>query len=265
VGQISVSTCRAWLEPSCDVAHLVRPLLRNGALLRWCVVTLVAVRVIVDPPRQSVLAVLWLLSAASCNTALLWLGERLELPAATRLAQAVVLADAGALVALVQIFAGNPPGAFYGGMTLVLLEAVICWGARGALTTAGLTLAALAALQGGWSLLHAPVSWNELVAQDAMVGLLSVAMVMARRLLGHPQVLPPAPEARPPVPSLRLTSREREVLALLAEGCSNTMIAHRLHLAESTVKRHVESILNRLDVRNRAGAVAVASRLGLLD
>jgi DNA-binding NarL/FixJ family response regulator len=43
------------------------------------------------------------------------------------------------------------------------------------------------------------------------------------------------------------------------------MIAERLHVTESTVKGYVESILDHLNARNRAEAVAVASRLKLVD
>src|SRR5439155_838567 len=64
--------------------------------------------------------------------------------------------------------------------------------------------------------------------------------------------------------ALRLSQREHEVLRLVAEGYSNTMIATRLHLSESTVKTHVEALLARLNARNRAEAVAAASRLQLL-
>jgi DNA-binding CsgD family transcriptional regulator len=63
---------------------------------------------------------------------------------------------------------------------------------------------------------------------------------------------------------LGLTGREREVLGLLAEGCTNATIASRLHLSENTIKGYVESLLSRLNVRNRTEAVAVASRLNLL-
>jgi DNA-binding NarL/FixJ family response regulator len=42
------------------------------------------------------------------------------------------------------------------------------------------------------------------------------------------------------------------------------MMAARLHLSENTVKGHVESLLNRLNARNRAEAVAAASRMNLL-
>jgi serine/threonine-protein kinase PknK len=44
----------------------------------------------------------------------------------------------------------------------------------------------------------------------------------------------------------RLTDRERQVLALMAEGCSNVGIAHRLWVTEGTVEKHVHSILSKL-------------------
>ncbi|HEX2648061.1 MAG TPA: LuxR C-terminal-related transcriptional regulator, partial [Candidatus Dormibacteraeota bacterium] len=63
---------------------------------------------------------------------------------------------------------------------------------------------------------------------------------------------------------IRLSPREQEVLKLIAEGNSNAMIAERLHLSETTVKGYVENLLTRLSVRNRAEAVAAASRMRIL-
>lgn len=60
-----------------------------------------------------------------------------------------------------------------------------------------------------------------------------------------------------------VTAREREVLALLAEGLSNRQIADRLVVSEHTVHRHVTNILRKLDVPSRAGAAAYAARIGL--
>jgi DNA-binding NarL/FixJ family response regulator len=57
-----------------------------------------------------------------------------------------------------------------------------------------------------------------------------------------------------------LTGREREVLALVAEGRSNASIAQRLHLSEHTVKRHVGNILLKLDLPTRAAAAALIGR-----
>jgi DNA-binding NarL/FixJ family response regulator len=60
-----------------------------------------------------------------------------------------------------------------------------------------------------------------------------------------------------------LTDREREVLALVGAGCGNHDIARRLSLSEKTVRNHVSSIMLKLQVRDRAAAVARARDAGL--
>lgn len=55
-----------------------------------------------------------------------------------------------------------------------------------------------------------------------------------------------------------LTKREWEVLQLLTNGYSNEKVAHELYLTESTVKNHVSSILHKLEVPDRTGAVLKA-------
>lgn len=61
-----------------------------------------------------------------------------------------------------------------------------------------------------------------------------------------------------------LTAREIDVLSLIEKGFSNGDISQSLHISLSTVKSHVSSILQKLSVNNRVGAVKVAREAGLL-
>ena len=61
-----------------------------------------------------------------------------------------------------------------------------------------------------------------------------------------------------------LTRREREILALLADGFGNKHIAARLGIATNTVKTHLELLFDKLDVSTRTEAVTAAARMGLL-
>ena len=66
------------------------------------------------------------------------------------------------------------------------------------------------------------------------------------------------------VASTPLSPREREILALLAEGMGNKIVAARLRISEHTVKTHVASIFQKLGADTRAEAVAIGARSGLI-
>ncbi len=65
-------------------------------------------------------------------------------------------------------------------------------------------------------------------------------------------------------PLAALTSREREVLALIARGLPNKLIARELGIAEKTVKTHVGHVLAKLGVTDRTQAALFAVREGLV-
>lgn len=62
-----------------------------------------------------------------------------------------------------------------------------------------------------------------------------------------------------------LSSRESEILRLIAKGLSNQAIADTLNITRGTVKWHVNIILRRLDVNDRAQAIVVATRRGIIE
>ena len=89
-----------------------------------------------------------------------------------------------------------------------------------------------------------------------------VAPAVLARLMGHFALRPPTPAALPPGLA-ELSEREREVLARIGLGRSNTEIAAELVISMATVKTHVRHIFAKLDLRDRAQAVVVAREAGL--
>lgn len=75
-----------------------------------------------------------------------------------------------------------------------------------------------------------------------------------------------AVHARPQPPAFPgLTAREREVLSLIASGARNSDIARQLYLSPKTVRNHVSNIFAKLQVADRAEAIAQARTAGLAD
>ncbi|UPT94978.1 helix-turn-helix transcriptional regulator [Bradyrhizobium barranii subsp. apii] len=86
----------------------------------------------------------------------------------------------------------------------------------------------------------------------AAPGEAATATVMAR----DPRIMPE---------DIALTQRELDVLALMAEGASNKLIARQLGISVHTVKFHVGSLLDKLDATGSTDAVAHAARRGVIE
>jgi len=89
------------------------------------------------------------------------------------------------------------------------------------------------------------------VIRSVMAGRRGIPPVVAAKLAEH-------------TPRIALTPRETEVICLMASGLTNAQIAERIGRAEETIKVHVKNILQKLDVRDRTEAVAVAARRGFI-
>jgi NarL family two-component system response regulator LiaR len=88
---------------------------------------------------------------------------------------------------------------------------------------------------------------------------------------GHSTLAPEATEAliqatrQPHKPTLNLTAREQEVLALIVQGKSNSEIGEELNISIATVKFHVSSIYSKLGAKNRPEAVNIAWQYHLVN
>ncbi|HEX5247527.1 MAG TPA: response regulator transcription factor [Gaiellaceae bacterium] len=91
-----------------------------------------------------------------------------------------------------------------------------------------------------------------------------LAPSITRRLVEQFVRRPPPGTAVPPGLA-ELTEREREVLRLLARALSNAEIAAELVVSEATVKSHVNRILTKLNLRDRAQAIVLAYETGLVE
>ena len=91
-----------------------------------------------------------------------------------------------------------------------------------------------------------------------------------RAVSGQPSLSPEAAQVliqkvnEPAKPGFDMTDREREILALMVEGLSNSEIAERIIVSQSTVKFHVSNVLSKLGVGSRTEAVALAVKQHLV-
>jgi DNA-binding NarL/FixJ family response regulator len=82
---------------------------------------------------------------------------------------------------------------------------------------------------------------------------------IVEKAIAQVQTPQPKPQPEPPAGLKELTTREREVLQMIATGASNKEIASALFLSEGTVRNHISHILTRLNLRDRTQAAIVAN------
>jgi len=102
------------------------------------------------------------------------------------------------------------------------------------------------------------------LAEFQRLGARPAAAIVVRRLRERgARALPRGPRAATRANPANLTSRELDILVLVADGLRNAEIAERLFLSEKTVDHHVSAVLAKLGVRSRGDAMRRATELGL--
>jgi len=114
-------------------------------------------------------------------------------------------------------------------------------------------LSAVEAGASGYLLKDAPPHELTAAVRAAAAGESALAPVIASRLLNRMRA-----------PQISLSSREIQVLELVAGGRSNTDVAAELFVSETTVKSHLAHIFSKLNVNSRTAAVSAARRQGIL-
>ncbi len=269
-------------------AASIRRLARLGTVVRWPGLLFAAILSLAVPPKSPLGLALVLIWVASYNAWGMIAISRADDASILRIGRALTLLDTVSYFLVLFVFGGvGASTSIYAAYILLIVWMVAYDGAEGAMLCVGIFVVGMIALHAAlkaflnddfngrdvllWSLIMV-VAGAILAAYDRIVigGVLPQETALGPDGLSIPTtpkvianaVAPPLTSAT--VPAVRLSPREQEVLELVAEGYSNSMIATRLHLSENTVKTYVENLLSRLNARNRAEAVAAASRQNLI-
>ena len=246
------------LSPRVNHAQ-VRRLLRLGIILRWVAIAFAGLAGVLAPKPPPLLFYL-MVAALIYNLAVMLRASEATEAEAWRLAVITTVFDQLFDLAFIAVYASAIQ---YGGQVAPyipgLIEAVAYFGVAGAVLSVAIFFAVTALLDAGsWYAGHPSFSLGWVLGATLIVALIGATLVPVHRILTAPI------DATELAPDLRLSRREQDVLRLVAQGYSNTMIAARLNLTDNTVKSYVESLLTHLNARNRAEAVAAASRLKLI-
>jgi len=263
-------------------ASSIRQLARLGTVVRWPGVIFAAILSLAVVPRSAVGLGAVLVWVAIYNAWGMIAIAKADDSQILRIGRALTLIDTVSYFLVLFVFGGvGGSTSIYAAYILLIVWLVAYDGAEGAMLSVAIFVVGMIALHAAlkaafnqefatkdvllWSLIMV-VAGAILAAYDRIVvgGVLPSAVANVTN--GSSVAMAPAAgvviSSAPP--AVRLSRREQEVLQLVAEGYSNAMIAGRLHLSENTIKTYVENLLTRLNARNRAEAVATASRQNLI-
>jgi DNA-binding CsgD family transcriptional regulator len=271
-------------------ATSIRQLARLGTVVRWPGLLFAAVLSLAVPPKSAVGLALVLVWVTVYNAWGMIAISKADDRSILRIGRALTLLDTVSYFLVLFVFGGvGASTSIYAAYILLIVWMVAYDGAEGAMLCVGIFVVGMIALHGAlqavnhtkdfggqdvlfWSLIMV-VAGAILAAYDRIVigGVLPQAQGSPGANGSAPGTIAPVTATAvvtavtsPSVPAVRLSPREQEVLQLVSEGYSTSMIAGHLHVSENTVKTHVESLLTRLNARNRAEAVAAASRQNLI-
>ena len=269
-------------------AATIRRLAWLGTVVRWPGLLFAAILSLEVKPISGIGLALILIWVAVYNAWGMIQISRADDASILRIGRALTLLDTISYFLVLFVFGGvGASTSIYAAYILLIVWMVAYDGAEGAMLCVGIFVVGMIALHAAlqavlgrpfngmdvlyWSLIMV-VAGAILAAYDRIVigGVLPQGAALGPNgssVPAAPAVIVSAvatPVTSGTVPAVRLSPREQEVLELVAEGYSNSMIATRLHLSENTVKTYVENLLSRLNARNRAEAVAAASRQNLI-
>ena len=270
-------------------ATSIRQLARLGTVVRWPGLLFAAILSLAVPPSSRVGLALVLGWVAVYNAWGMVAIAKADDASIQRIGRALTLLDTVSYFLVLFVFGGvGASTSIYAAYILLIVWMVAYDGAEGAMLCVGIFVLGMIALHTAlkavfnqdfdgrdvlfWSLIMV-VAGAILAAYDRIVigGVLPQPITNVSANGSGVGTAPQAgataaeiPVTSAAVPTVRLSRREQEVLQLVSEGFSNSMIAGRLHLSENTIKTYVENLLTRLNARNRAEAVATASRQNLI-
>ena len=259
-----------------------------GTVVRWPGLLFAAILYLAVRPISGIGLALILIWVALYNAWGMIQISRADDTSILRIGRALTLLDTLSYFLVLFVFGGvGASTSIYASYILLIVWMVAYDGAEGAMLSVGIFVVGMIALNAALQAFGQRSFDGRDVLYWSLIMVVAGAILAAydRIVIGGvlPQGAPAGPNGSSPptapaviisavatpvtsgtVPAVRLSPREQEVLELVAEGYSNSMIATRLHLSENTVKTYVENLLSRLNARNRAEAVAAASRQNLI-